>query len=496
LISINWRWIVYLLIIIILCVSALCITNASAISYEEYLEKYDKGIKAPMATDEMIAKNGSHEVYQMDTVYWGDIVDLTLVSGWSGKVYHEDLGNIVDISSFTHRIYIDPNIFPIGTWHQWSDFDEDAGNTVAFYVRSSRPIKNETASPIETPNVTLKPYIQPIPVKKVTDILVARGDPLSISFKKAKLWIFGTKSGYYDFMTVNDAITLNKSQIQSLEPGTYVLLAEFPNEKTAQFNMRYDAAKDRLEYFDPNQFKIVYLDFAGLDPTTRLAKFRSVRNTSTDNFVEYKMIVEDPMIEITSLDQVYINDTVFAQTVKGYTNVGIGDELTFKVDQEKTDRYNTFFTVAKGSGNPGEMRWFEITVPLLWENFAPGHHTIVGTTALGGSMSVGFDVYESPEHSFIPNNTIKYVNGSEWKEPVIIEKTVTIILPTPTPITVIQTVKVPPPQESVDAAQAKAVNTLAVNVIIIVVAVILCILIFMYWRSVHCRVRDRKREWK
>jgi hypothetical protein len=405
------------------------------------------------------------------------------------------LGNIVDISSFTHRIYVDPDVFPTGTWHQWSDFDENAGNTVAFYVRSSRPVEGENVTPIETPNVTLKPYIQPIPVKKVSDILVARGDPLSISFKKAKLWLFGTKSGYYDFMTVNDAITLNKSQIERLEVGTYVLLAEFPNEKTAQFNMRYDAAKDRLEYFDPNQFKILSIELSGLDPNTRLAKFRSVRNISTDNFVEYKLVVEDPKIDIASLDQVYINKTTFAQTVRGYTNVGIGDELTFWIDKGKTDRFNVFYTTARGSGNPGEMRYFEITIPLLWENFAAGHHSITGTTAIGGNVAVDFDVYESPDHTYIPNNTIKYVNGSEWRPdptPIVIEKTVTKEIVK----VVTKEIPVPPPQESVDAAQSKAVNQMAQNIVILVGVCISVAGVVLYLRSAYCRMRDRRKEWK
>jgi hypothetical protein len=111
-------------------------------------------------------------------------------------------------------------------------------------------------------------------------------------------------------------------------------------------------------------------------------------------------------------------------------------------------------------------------------------------------MTVDFDVHESPDHTFIPNNTIKYVNGSEWKEPVIIEKVVTIVLPTPTPITIIQTVNVPPPQESVDAAQQKAVNSLAVNIILIVVSILVGIGIFMYWRSARCRRDELREKWK
>lgn len=487
-IEINWKRILLLLFIAFLLIGTLCIINAQALTYEEYQQLYENGVKAPMGSE-----NGSIEVHQRDVVYWGDTVDLSLVCGWYDKLIHPSTGKIVDISSFQHRILIDPEVFPLGQWDQWSDFDEGHGNVVAFYVQEKRPEPITNVSPLVTQNVTLKPYIQPIPVKKVTDILVARGDMLTINFKKAKLWLFGTKDGYYDFMTINNAITLNKSQIQRLTPGTYVLLAEFPNNATAQFNMRYDAQKDRLEYFDPAQFKIIYVDLLGLDPKTRLDKFRAVRNTSQDSFVEYRMIVEDPEIEIISLDQVYINQTTFAQTIRGYTNVGVGDELTFVIDKDKIDRFNTYYTTAKGSGNPGEMRWFELTIPLLWNNFATGHHTIEGTTAIGGHVSVGFDVHEAPEHSFIPNNTIKYVNGSEWKEPVIIKETVTIILPTPTPITIIETIPVPPPQESVNEAQYQANLRLAQNILVLVIGAALVIAGLWYTRSVYCRYRDRKK---
>jgi hypothetical protein len=495
--EINWKGILWFVTIVIILVAALCFVTASAISDEEFSRRYGNYTGAPMASDEMIAENGSVEVHQMDTIYWYDVADLALVEGWYGKLYHEPTGKIVDVSSFSHKIFIDPDVFPIGEWDQWSDYTERGGNTIAFFVAAKRPFKNVTESTNESvSNVTIPSYVQPIPVRKVTDILVARGDPLSVSFKEAKLWLFGTKSGYFDFNTVNGAITLNKSMIQALEPGTYTLLAEFPNNKTNQYNMKYDSKNDTMSYFDPNLFRIVTISFSGLDPQTRLAKFRSVRNASQDAFYEYRMQVQDPSIEIASLDQQYINETVFAQTVRGYTNVAIGSLITFKIDPEKTDRFNTFSTQARGSGNPGEMRWFEMTIPLLWENFNAGHHTINAMTEQGGTMTVGFDVHESPEHSYIPNNTIKYVNGSEWKEPVIVEKIVTIVLPTPTPITIIQTVKVPPPQASVDEAQSKAVNSLAVNIIVIVVSILVCIGIFMYWRSARCRRDELREKWK
>lgn len=486
-IEFNWKRILIMICICILLTAFSIVVVASAVKYDD-----SNDLIAPMSN----STSGSYEVHQRDTVYWGDTVDLSLVSGWYCKFIHADSEQVVDACSFTKKIYIDPNIFEPGEWDQWSDFDEGHGMTIAFYVKKYKPsVDLDNVTPVETPNVTvLKPYIQPIPVKKVTDILIARGDPLDISFKKAKIWIFGVKSGYYDFNTdKNNSIYLNKSVIQNLEPGNYVLVAEMYSNKTDSANMRFDAKNDSLQYFDPVTFKIVTVSFAGLDPQTRLAKFRSVRNISQDNFNEYKMVVQDPYIEIMSLDQSYINDTTFAQTVRGYTNTATGTLLTFQIDKDTARRFNLFYTNAKGSGNPGEMRWFEITIPLLWENFVAGHHSITGTTATGGSVTVDFNVYESPEHSFIPNNTIKYVNGSEWRPdptPIIVTEVVTKEIVK----VVTKEIPVPPSQASVDAG-AYAANVKMATLIVTGLAVIgVGLFAFWYSRRVYCKWRDRKQE--
>jgi len=85
--------------------------------------------------------------------------------------------------------------------------------------------------------------------------------------------------------------------------------------------------------------------------------------------------------------------------------------MKFVVDQEKetpsSKQYSEFSALAEGSATaPGDMRWFEITLPLVWDNFATGHHTVTATTAIGAETHVDFDVHIAPEHSFIPNNTI------------------------------------------------------------------------------------------
>lgn len=489
--DINWKWILYFIAAVILLISLAAVVVTTAISNEEFERKYGVDV----VTAHMGNNTHSIEVHQRDTVYWGDTCDLSLVNGWYDKLIHADTGKVVDISAYQYRILIDSDTFPEGEWDQWSDFDEGHGNTVSFFVKAVRPPTNTTESlpnPVED-TTTVQPYTQPIPIKHVSDILIARGDPLNVAFKKAKIWIFGTSAGYYDFMTVDNSIVLNESVVKKFSAGTYYMVVEQPGEGKPEFTMRYVPTSESIEYFDASQFKIMSISLLGLDPLTRLTKFRQIRDLSTDSFTEYKLEIEDPYIEITSLNQQYINNTYFSQTIRGYTNVKIGTLLTFVVDKDRkgTAAYSTFHTDARGSTNPGDMRYFEMTVPLLWENYGAGHHTVTATTAIGGSMNVDFDVYESPEHSFIPNNTIKYVNGSEWKEPVIIEKTVivTIVQPTPTPKTVY--VNVTPSIETQEQVQYAANVKFAQTAAIVGVAAVVVLGVSVYVLWTWKRKRDR-----
>lgn len=516
-ITLNWKWILYLLLAaaLLFCAAAVVVANATTNLTDNstvtptvtgYVpEVVETGAQANVikaGTSNKTSPGGIITVYQRDAVYWGDVCDLSLVKGWSGKIVHRTTGKVVDVSSFTHKIYIDPKIFDTGEWDKKADFDESQVD-IAFYVAANRPPGSRNTTTVLEPNTTsIKPNIQPIPVKHVGDILVARGDPLNIAFRNAKIWIFGRINGYYDFTTVNGDIQINKTMISRLEPGNYVLVAEEYGD-SPNYNVRYNAEKDWIEYFDPVQFKIQFLELYGLDPRTRLDKFRKLKELTNDTFTEYDLIVADPSVDITSTDQQYINKTVFTQTVRGYTNVAKGTELTFTVDKDVLRRdpdvnrtkYSVFTDTARGSDNPGDMRWFEKTLPLVWDNFGPGEHTITVDTAIGGSMTTDYTVYEAPEHSYIPNNTIKYINGSEWRPdptPLVIEHVVTqeVIK------VVTKEVPVPPPQESVNKAQAAALNSLVMTIVIVVIGVVVGGFSIWYFRSAYIRAKYQRTYFK
>jgi hypothetical protein len=189
------------------------------------------------------------------------------------------------------------------------------------------------------------------------------------------------------------------------------------------------------------------------------------------------------------------NVTLF--DVKGYTNVQPGTIMNFALDEKDQTRVHWFNTTAM-NGNPGDMRTFEVFIPVYWDDLKAGvMHTISGYTDIGGSIFRDFPVRESPDHSFIPEQSVKWIDDrNPW-------------VPTPTPITVTQvvtqmvtvTIPVTPSNEQVLAQQLEAVNITETQKetdywngvkVAAVIVVILVILIggILYLRSVNRRARD------
>lgn len=502
--EINWKGLGWVLLLLLLCFAALAVMSAYAENESYAIIEYEGGLN-----DTLLAKNGTPgnpiiSVGQGDTIYWYDVADLRLVEGWYEKLVHQDTGRIVDISSYTNKILIAPDIFTPGEWHQWSpfEFEETQGNTLAFIVNGTRrPVLTfENNTNVTEPETHfIKSYVQPIPVKHVASFLVARGDTLTINATdEAKFWIFGQKEGYYGVPAVNGTFHLNESQVRYLSPGNYKLVIEQAGPQSITVNMRYNQTADRIDFFNPSTFEIEHLDMMGLDPVTRLDQFREIRNRTQDIFTDYTLVVEDPYIEIISLDQTYHRNDTTAQTVRGYTNVAINTTFTVVVDPDKFVgrdlRFSTFNGTVQGNPRkPGDARWFEISLPILFENVAAGPHTITITTDIGGSMNVNYLVYESPESSFIPNNTIKYVNGSEWRPdptPIVVTQIVT------QEIIKTQTILIPvtPSQESVEKAQYDALYSLVILGVAIIVVVVILIFAVWYLINSHKRLREEQEK--
>jgi hypothetical protein len=493
----DWKYILFLIIVAILSIAAIDFyigiasaadnltvnttptINLTPTKTPTPIPLYNTVTPTPSPTPKVVpvmanvsAPNGSvpYYVYQGDTVYLGDTVDVSgVMSGVLNFAYYGGYGELdgdqylLDLpnrKSGYYRFYIDPAIFGsrLGKWYKWNGYVERQANNLLFVVAAGkRPVVNQ--SPLIAANNTTNqppPVIAPVPIRHISDILVARGDPLNIVFKNAKIWIFGRTFTYFDSATINNTIALNGSITQGMVAGDYTLVAQQYNNNSPNYNLRYNDTNHQIEYFDPVNFRVNYIDLYGIGGTVALEKFRSIQKYTRDEFTEYSLTVQDPYIEITSLDQQYINGTTFVQVIRGYTNLRIDTVIDVTIDKEKltedSKKYSIFHSSVKGTNKPGDMRWFEATAPLLWNNYVAGHHTVT-VEGNNASMYVDFNVYESPDHSFIPNNTIKYIGGNEFvptPTPITVEKVVTKV------VTQLVTVPVTPSNEQVYAQQKVA----------------------------------------
>ena len=138
--------------------------------------------------------------------------------------------------------------------------------------------------------------------------------------------------------------------------------------------------------------------------------------------------------------------------------------MKFVLDEDqqtpKTIKAYTTTAVAGGSSNPGDMRWFDVVVPIDKYNLATGEHTITAYTNYSTSGSIyTFTIYVAAPDSYVPPKTIRYISGRNGPEEFV---------PTPTPVveTVTQIVTVPvtimvpvtPSNEQVKAQQEIVAN--------------------------------------
>jgi hypothetical protein len=222
--------------------------------------------------------------------------------------------------------------------------------------------------------------------------------------------------------------------------------------------VKYDTDDNAIKWFDYKTFSVQNIYTDGLSPRVLLDKFQEVIPNTLDSFTKYKLELQRPYIEIQSISELstinytinqagvteYYTNISYIQ-VKGYTNVNIGSVLKFIIDEKqqtpKTIKLHTTTAVAGGSNNPGDMRWFDVTIPLYKYNMATGSHSVTAYTNLSDAgTTYTFEIYDAPLNSYIPPKTIRYVSGKYGPQEFI---------PTPTPIVQTVTVAVPGPTKTV-----------------------------------------------
>jgi|GEM_PF-6224257 len=416
------------------------ITIASAVAPPQQFIPVSGLVKAPMGN------NSAREVTQMGTVYWGETIDMRLVVYPPYYLYHPDTGKIVDVSSFTRRILIDPDVFPVGQWDKYSQYVEGAGNNVAFYVKAVKPAnvieeENAVANSTNTTGMTIiaAPPSSTLKKQHVSDILVAKGDPLTYDTGtegiNAKVWIFGTSDMLLDIPVNDGLLVLNSSQTTNLKADEYHLLVQTAGENTvpeAKYVKASNGNPSTTEHIESPFRTAPNLEISGLGAQILYPKFKDWLAKNTDDDVkEIKFEVQAPSIEISSIDETF-SGNISVWYIQGYTNLAPGTEVRAIFDENKTTarslRANTFTGIVYGDIQ-GDMREFAIEMPIDYENVPVGEHFVTVRSAYDVYNTVQRYVYNMPAGQEKPAETTKYSGGN-------------IFVPTPTP----EIVRVPGPE--------------------------------------------------
>ncbi|MFA5247975.1 MAG: DUF3821 domain-containing protein [Candidatus Paceibacterota bacterium] len=442
----------------------------------------------------------THYISQGEIVYINDTIDISGVVApypqlayWNGRdMYNTSASYIITLphaKAGYYHFYIDPSIFETrtGKWYKYDGTYETHGNNIAFvvypqsYRNSTMTYSNGTIvniSELIINNYTdiEIPISPPVEIKHISDYLVARGDPFVVKTNATtNIWLFGRVDKLLDFKSTNSTlIDISKDVLTGFEPGTYTVMLQTINERNSKFfTVIYDNTEKEIKWFDLPSFSIKSLDINGLSPKVILEKFWQITPETMDTFKTYSMEYQLPTIEIQSVSEkltpnetinqagvVEYNTNVSYIQVKGYTNVAIGSPLKFIIDEQQQDsktlESHTTIAVTAGSNNPGDMRWFDVTIPVYKYNMWLGDHTVTAYTNLStGGTVYTFVIYSAPLDAYIPPKTIRYISGEYGPEefiptPTPIIQNVTVTVPGPTQIV---TVKVTPSDEQIKTQQ-------------------------------------------
>jgi hypothetical protein len=441
-------------------------------------------------------------ITQGSTVYLDEVYDISSVTGWdsSGSQYLAWYGGFspdAGVSPFLlelppkrlvgepsqYRYLIGSSVFGsrLGEWHQYypafSNVTERHGNTLAFIVEKTRPIvltaTNVTGvvSYVVGGNDTV--IVVPdkiLPEVRVADYLLARGDDFGIPvYSTTNAWLFGRVDKLYNYRSVNSSVELRKDLISVMEPGDYTLILQTPTLEPDYFMVRFNEEPNTIEWFDTSSFTVRKIQADGFSPRVFLEKMREIIPNSRDSFQEYNLTIQDPAVSIVSVDERYAGG-ISILDVRGYTNTNPGTTISLILDEERQIypheiAAHTYTGVAKGEFN-GYMRYYQIYVPIAWDDMAPGMHTIKATTDIGGEMYYDFPIFEMPADSYRPNATLKYINDrNPWVPTPTPEVRVTTVIQK---VVVTQTVlvNVTPSKQQLDDAASAALGSLVTTALI------------------------------
>ena len=449
-----------------------------------------------------------HEPYRIsqgEDVYVNDTIDISgqgWGSGlaWYGKYQEYDQPQyIYTFTPYKHDVqnfWLNPAIFEgkSGVWYQYyGNETERNGNLEAFRVVNayrntswtfpngsvivaSEGLWNETnTTPLPKPTI--------LPEIKVSDYVIAHGDPLPTNFMK--LWIFGRVDSIY-----NSGGNLTKEQILSLEDGAYKMISHEAGNNTI-YEVGYDAA---TKTFASPWKNVQDVSIYGSQPMLDIDRFYSMIRGTDDKITTYNLDIEEPSITVVSIDEVDVGNRIPIKyepgmtllDVRGYSNVQNDTVITVVMDPDKqtvrTIKANTWTTNAIKT-SAGNKSMYQVYIPINKNQMPNGMHTVSVTTAIGGRMRYDFLISELPSDSYVPNATLKYIGSNNpWEPNMTVLPAVTITIPVPGPVVTVQEIITPSPEQIKDAAQ-KIVDeqNRATESVVVIVIVGLVALGFIGW---------------
>lgn len=404
----------------------------------------------------------TRSVGQMEIVYWNETIDARLVMGWKCTLENTKTRKVVEVCDVQKNVLIDPEIFDTGEWIQWYPFEEKRANLVAFYVEAERKpfvsgIYNNTEQ-----NQTLNEtgaFPGDLENVRVSDILIPRGFPFHYDLNstgyfdpelETRAWIFGEGDMLLDIPVENNMLDIGTDQSEKLRAGphTIILIQGGPNlilEEKLVNEMDSDSPNMALHIESPfrrvNSIEIGgTLENPGMPPRRIASELQKwISENSDDDVMTLILFVEEPSIEIKSIDEIYRNNQTLWY-VRGYTNLPNESRIIGVVDEGDQISLNTLRQASVQSTtfgvDPGSMRQFAIALPVDLELMYPGPHFVTIRVSDDVYSTVPRWVYNIPEGQEKPVLQTKYSGGN-------------LFVPAPTPEIIIQNVTVPGPVQYV-----------------------------------------------
>lgn len=316
-----------------------------------------------------------YEVYQGDTIYLGEIVDISRVMSWSGQFAYFTNGQpgdypakIVDVNEDGHmyNYYIDPAKYNVGTWYKWDGEKEPSGNMIAFIiapgVRNNTYISQLNITPTKSvPSTTPAPTKEP----KDTHLLLARGDTGTLKYTvpvdyrdhpQSYFWLFGTIPDYdltrgslmtsgtmlgipmnYTSADAISSFTFTPEVSRGLQEGWYSGYIQFTGENGRQdvfYTANHKVGDSRYQILDTlyDDSLVPDVPIDGYTPIRVQQEFETlIKNTeySDDTIIPISVEVVTPSITIG--DYWEDNNTI---VIKGSTPMSAGTVISVIIDPD------------------------------------------------------------------------------------------------------------------------------------------------------------------